>query len=226
MTNYKNLILFDLDNTLLAGDSDYEWGQFLVEKNIVDREISEQKNKQFYEDYKRGELNIFDFLEFQLKPLSLFSLEQLANLHSEFFNKIIQPIMLPKAKSLIQNYLENSENLVVIITATNSFVTRPIANAFGIQHLIATDPEIFDGKYTGKVSGIPCFQAGKIERLHQWLESQNLNISQFENSVFYSDSRNDIPLLEIVKKPIAVNPDDYLRDFATQKSWEILDLRS
>lgn len=216
-----SLAIFDLDNTLLGGDSDHAWGEFLCAKGIVDSDEYSRANDYFYEQYKNGGLNIFEFLEFALKPLAQLDREQLNELHNQFMQEKIAPIMLPKAKELLENHRKQGDYLL-IITATNRFVTGPIADALGVDEIIATDPEEIDGQYTGKVAGIPCFQDGKVTRLNAWLES---NEHSLEESYFYSDSHNDLPLLELVTYPVAVNPDETLEAHANEKLWPVLDLR-
>lgn len=216
-----SLAIFDLDNTLLGGDSDHAWGEFLCEKGIVDSDEYSRANDYFYEQYKNGGLDIFEFLEFALKPLAQLDREQLNELHNQFMQEKIAPIMLPKAKELLENHRKQGDYLL-IITATNRFVTGPIADALGVDEIIATDPEEVDGQYTGKVAGIPCFQDGKVARLNNWLES---NEHSLEESYFYSDSHNDLPLLELVTYPVAVNPDETLEAHANEKLWPVLDLR-
>jgi len=215
------LALFDLDNTLLADDSDFLWGCFLVDNGLVDKTTYDVANQRFYTDYKKGTLDILEFLAFSLKPLTLFSMEKLAELHNEFMQKHITPAMTKKGLAQIQQHREKGD-FTVIITATNSFVTAPIAKAFQVDDLIATEPEIIDGRYTGKVAGTPCFQEGKITRLKQWLENTSHDL---ENSIFYSDSHNDLALLEIVTTPIAVDPDDELKTTALERNWEIRSFR-
>lgn len=215
------LALFDLDNTLLADDSDFLWGCFLVEKDLVDKATYDEANKHFYDDYKKGTLDIFEFLTFSLKPLTQYPTEQLSELHKEFMQKHIAPVMTEKGMAQIQQHRDRGD-ITVIITATNRFVTGPIAEAFQVDDLIATDPEIIDGRYTGKVAGTPCFQEGKITRLKQWLENTSHDL---ENSTFYSDSHNDLSLLEIVTTPIAVDPDDELKATAMAKNWKICSFR-
>lgn len=217
-----SLALFDLDNTLLAGDSDYLWGCFLVEKGLVDKQLYEEANQRFYQDYALGKLDIHEFLNFALQPLASNDAEMLKFLHQEFMEKHIKPIMTRRGKDLIAKHRREGDH-PVIITATNSFVTGPIAQAFGVNDLIATEPEVLDGEYTGKVKGIPCFQQGKIERLHAWLDETKIG---FDNSWFYSDSHNDLPLLEEVAHPIAVDPDDQLRAIASERGWQITSFRS
>ena len=215
------LALFDLDNTLLADDSDYLWGCFLVEKELVDKATYDEANKRFYDDYKKGTLDIYEFLAFSLKPLTQYPTEKLTALHKEFMQKHIVPVMTEKGIAQIQQHRDRGD-VTVIITATNRFVTAPIAKAFQVDDLIATDPEIIDGRYTGRVAGTPCYQEGKITRLNQWLESTSHDL---ENSTFYSDSHNDLSLLEIVTTPIAVDPDDELKARAIEKNWEIRSFR-
>lgn len=215
------LALFDLDNTLLADDSDFLWGCFLVDNGLVDKATYDEANQRFYADYKKGTLDIFEFLAFSLKPLTQFSMEKLAELHNEFMQKHIISAMTQKGIAQIQRHHDNGD-FTVIITATNSFVTGPIAKAFQVDDLIATEPEIIDGRYTGNVAGTPCFQEGKITRLNQWLVN---TAHDLEDSTFYSDSHNDLSLLEVVTTPIAVDPDDELKATALKRNWEIRSFR-
>lgn len=215
------LALFDLDNTLLADDSDFLWGCFLVDNGLVDKATYDAANQRFYAEYKQGTLDIFEFLAFSLKPLTQFSSEKLAELHQLFMQKHILPAMTEKGMAQIQKHRDRGD-FTLIITATNSFVTGPIARAFQVDDLIATEAEIIDGRYTGKVAGTPCFQEGKITRLKQWLEDTPHDL---EGSTFYSDSHNDLSLLEIVTTPIAVDPDDELKATALEKGWEICSFR-
>jgi len=217
-----NLAIFDLDNTLLAGDSDYLWGVYLSEQGIVDKDVYETKNRQFYDQYKNGTLDIFEFHAFSLKPLSENNMAQLEIFHKEYMVNKIQPLISQAAKDLIQKHRDQGD-YILIITATNRFITEPIANLLGVDDLIATDPEIIDGQFTGKLSGIPCFQEGKVTRLHDWMKEHNLNL---DNSWFYSDSINDLPLLEEVTHPVAVDPDDKLRQLAADRHWPVISLRS
>ena len=221
-----NLALFDLDNTLLAGDSDFEWAQFLISKGVVDREIQEAKNIHFYEQYKAGTLDIHEFLAFQLAPLARHQRAELDAWHAEYLEKHIRPIMTIKARTLVLEHLANGD-LCAIVTATNSFVTGPIAREFGIPHLIGTVPAVNpeNGAFSGGPRGTPAFQAGKITRVESWLESMGLWWGSFDNSCFYSDSHNDLPLMQKVKMPIAVDPDDKLRAHASQMGWKIITLR-
>lgn len=216
------LAIFDLDNTLIAGDSDHAWGAYLVEKGIVDAKLYKQANDQFLADYQNGCLDIVSYLSFALKPLAENSLSKLHTWRENFFEEKIRPIMLPKAIDLVESHRAAGDTLL-IITATNQFVTAPIAQAFGIDTLIATEPEMQDGAYTGKIAGTPSFQEGKIERLNDWLETRDESL---EGSFFYSDSHNDLPLLKIVDTPVAIDPDDTLRQFCEQHNWPIRTLRS
>jgi HAD superfamily hydrolase (TIGR01490 family) len=215
------LAIFDLDNTLLEGDSDYLWGTFLVEQGIVDGEYYERENDRFYQEYREGRLDILEFLRFSLRPLQENSVERLQGLRERFLEEKIDPIILPAARELIRKHREADDTLM-IITATNAFVTAPIAQRLGIEHLIATDPEMVDGQYTGEVTGEPSFQEGKVKRLNRWLEERARGLA---DSSFYSDSHNDIPLLERVAHPVAVDPDDTLASHATERGWPIITLR-
>lgn len=218
------LALFDLDNTLLAGDSDFEWAQFLIGKGVLDREVHEAKNHEFYEHYKAGTLDIHAFLDFQLKPLARHTREQLDGWHAEFMSIHIRPIITDKARILVQRHQREADK-VAIITATNRFVTAPIAREFGVEHLIATEVEEINGQYTGRGTGIPCFKEHKITRLDMWLSSLGLLWEDVGESWFYSDSLNDLPLLQRVTHPFAVDPDDTLEAHARLNGWPILTLR-
>jgi HAD superfamily hydrolase (TIGR01490 family) len=216
-----SLVLFDLDNTLLAGDSDYLWGEFLVEKGIVDGDAYRSANERFYEQYRQGRLDIAEFLRFALQPLAQHPPEQLYAWREDFIEQRIKPILLDAAFALVEKHRRVGDVLLVI-TATNRFVTEPIAKLYGIEHLIATTPEFRDGRYTGSFEGTPCFQQGKVTRLNEWLESNDHGL---EGSWFYSDSHNDLPLLERVSNPVAVDPDDTLRNVALAKGWPVISLR-
>lgn len=218
------LALFDLDNTLLAGDSDFQWAQFLIEQKVLDREVYEARNIEFYEQYKAGTLDIHEFLDFQLKPLSRHPREQLNEWRSHFVKQRIAPLVAPGARALIARH-QAEKDLCIIITATNSFVTAPIARMLGIDHLIATEPEQENGEFTGRVAGVPSFQAGKITRLEQWLDAHNLTWLSFLQSWFYSDSLNDLPLLKKVTHPVAVDPDATLHEHAKKSGWPVISLR-
>ena len=216
------LALFDLDNTLLDGDSDFEWAQFLIEQGVVDRELYEAKNQRFYDQYKAGTLDIHEFLDFQLKPLSRHSRKVLDAWHEQFMRDKVQGMISPNARDLVAKHRDAGE-VCVVITATNSFVTAPIAHAFGIEHLIATEPEQKDGEFTGGVAGEPSFREGKIARLEQWMAERGWNWDSFDDSAFYSDSLNDLPLLARVRHPVAVKPDDTLRAHAEREGWPVLE---
>lgn len=215
------LALFDLDNTLLDGDSDYLWGCFLAEHGIVDAEAYESENQRFYAQYLEGSLDIHEFLRFQLKPLATHKRAQLEAWRAQYLVEKIDPILLPRARALLDKHRAQGDQLL-IITATNRFITEPIAKRYGVDQLLATEPEIVAGEYTGAVNGTPCFQAGKVEQLHNWLEKENQTL---EGSWFYSDSHNDLPLLEQVEHPVAVDPDDKLKSHARAMGWPITSLR-
>ncbi len=215
------LAIFDLDNTLLDGDSDYLWGCFLGDRGIVDKQSYEAENKRFYEEYKAGVLDILEFLAFSLQPLSEHGMAELDALHRQFMDEVIRPRITPAARALLAEHRKNGDFLL-IITATNRFITAPIARELEVDDLIATDAEIADGRFTGRVAGTPCFREGKVTRLTQWLKQTGHNLA---GSHFYSDSHNDLPLLELVSHPVAVDPDDTLADHATARGWPILSLR-
>lgn len=219
-----NLALFDLDNTLLDGDSDFEWSQFLIRIGVLDRELFEVKNLAFYEQYKAGTLDIHEFLDFQLKPLSRHSRKTLDEWHRQFMRESVLPMITLQSRDLVRRHL-TAGDLCVIITATNSFVTAPIAREFGVEHLIATEPEHKEGEFTGGVTDVPCFREGKITRLENWLAGRDRTLGSFADSTFYSDSLNDLPLLRKVKHPVAANPDTTLRAHAEQHGWPIISLR-
>ncbi len=217
------LALFDLDNTLLAGDSDYEWTQHLIAKGILDRDTFEQRNSEFFEQYKAGTLNIFEFLDFQLQSLAKNRRADLDTWHAEFMAERIRPMIGHQARDLVARHLAAGD-LCALVTATNSFVTGPIAREFGIPHLIATIPAQDAGEFTGKPRGTPAFREGKIERVEAWLEAMGMWWNAFERSWFYSDSRNDLPLLSRVSDPVAVDPDATLRAHAEAQGWTVLNL--
>jgi HAD superfamily hydrolase (TIGR01490 family) len=215
------LAIFDLDNTLLAGDSDHAWGEFLVERGLVDGAWYKAQNDRFYADYCRGELDIVAYSEFVFAVLAREEAATLAAWHRDFMQEKVGRMLLPKGRELLARHKEAGHRLV-IITATNRFITAPIAAELGVGDLIATEPELRDGRYTGKVCGVPCYQHGKIERLQQWLAETGESL---EEAWFYSDSRNDIPLLEFVTHPVAVDPDEALRAHAASRGWAVLSLR-
>lgn len=217
-----SLAIFDLDNTLLAGDSDYLWGCYLVDRGIVDRDEYEEANARFYEQYRQGRLNIEEFLSFALRPLACHEPERLYAWRRDFVEEFIKPILLPAAFALIERHRQAGD-LPVVITATNRFVTEPIVELYGIEHLIATVPEFSGGRYTGRFEGTPCFQEGKVLRLSEWLAKNGHGL---EDSWFYSDSHNDLPLLNRVAHPVAVDPDDALAKIADEKAWPVISLRN
>jgi len=216
-----SLAIFDLDNTLIADDSDYLWGQFLVDRGIVDKNHYESANAKFYDEYKQGTLDIVEFLHFSLKPLADHNPEQLYQWRAQFIEEIIKPLMLESAQQLIDKHRDRGDTLLVI-TATNRFVTEPIVGLYGIKNLLATTPEFINGRYTGSFNGIPCFQAGKVKLLEAWLTDST---ETMQDSWFYSDSHNDLPLLKLVDNPVAVDPDDKLAEFANASNWPIISLR-
>ena len=218
----KKLALFDLDNTLLEGDSDYEWAQFLIEEGVLHAGEYNAKNEWFYERYKDGTLDIHEFLDFQLAPLARRPRAQLDAWHSQFMQRRIRPIILPGAPALLARH---ADALTAIVTATNRFITRPIATELGVENLLATDIEEVDGVFTGKPRGTPTFREGKIARVNEWLAGRGSRLADYE-SWFYSDSLNDLPLLELVTHPVAVDPDATLRATAEKRGWPVITLRS
>jgi HAD superfamily hydrolase (TIGR01490 family) len=221
-----NLALFDLDNTLIAGDSDFEWAQFLITKGVVDREIQEAKNIAFYDQYKDGTLDINEFLAFQLAPLTRHPRAELDAWHREYMDRHIRPLIGDKARQLVRQHLANGD-LCAVVTATNSFVTRPIVSEFGIPHLIGTVAavDVENGAFSGQPRGTPSFRDGKIERVESWLESLGLWWGSFSDSFFYSDSHNDLPLMGKVRTPVAVDPDQTLYRHSSEMGWKIITLR-
>ncbi|BFM13980.1 HAD family hydrolase [Maricurvus nonylphenolicus] len=216
-----SLAIFDLDNTLIAGDSDHSWGEFIVEQGLVDVEHYRAENDRFYREYENGGLDVNEYLRFALEPLTRYSLDELAKLHQQFMAEKIDPMRLPKAEALLQKHRDAGDYLL-IMTSTNSFVTGPIAASLGVDEIMASEAEIIDGRYTGNVVGTPCFQAGKVTRLQQWLAQYD---GDKENCYFYSDSINDLPLLSEVDNPVAVDPDDTLRAHAEAAGWPVISLR-
>ncbi len=220
----QHLALFDLDNTLLAGDSDYNWSLFLIKQGLLDEKTHHDRNEQFYLDYKNGCLDIYAFLKFQLQPLAQHPKAFLDKLHAQYMDTVIRPMMTKKAQALVDQHKAHGD-LCLVITATNSFVTQPIATAYGIEHLIGTDPEMVDGQYTGGVSGTPSFQQGKVTRLNAWLAERGQTLADFEKSYFYSDSHNDLPLMQLVTHPVAVDADATLTAHAQAHGWPLISLR-
>ena len=219
-----NLALFDLDNTILAGDSDYNWSRFLIQEGYLDGAIHAEKNEKFYADYKAGTLDIYAFVEFQFKPLARNPRTVLNQLLKKYIEEVIKPMITEKARALVKRHQEEGD-LIIVITATNSFITKPIAELFGIENLIGTDPEEKEGEFTGKVSGLPSFKEGKVTRLEAWLKGKNLSLASFEKSYFYSDSHNDLPLMQKVTHPVAVDSDDVLSEYAKSMGWPQISLR-
>ena len=215
------LALFDLDNTLLAGDSDHAWGDYLCERGILDGLAYKARNDAFYQDYLAGRLNITDYLNFSLEILGTSSMDQLEQWHRDFMRDCIEPIILAKGEALLAEHRASGDRLL-IITATNRFVTGPIAARLGVETLLATECEMLDGRYTGRTTDVPCFKEGKVTRLNRWLAENGMSL---EGSCFYSDSRNDLPLLEQVSHPVAVDPDPSLRAEAEKRGWPVISLR-
>ena len=216
------LAIFDLDNTLIGGDSDYLWGEFLCDEGIIsDKDSFQKMNDYFYQQYEIGKLDIYAWAEFSFKVLTEYSLNELNKLRQEFIDTKIRPIFLEKAQNCIDTHKNNGDT-VLVITASNTFITKPVVEMYGIEHLLATEPEFKSGRFTGKVSGIPCFQSGKIDNLMPWLENHNESLN---GSYFYSDSHNDLPLLELVDTPIAVNSDKVLTSVAEEKGWQVFNWR-
>jgi HAD superfamily hydrolase (TIGR01490 family) len=219
-----NLAIFDLDNTLLDGDSDYNWGLYLVKKGYLDEGEYKEQNQKFFEEYQVGKLDIFAFAEFQFRFLKNNTRKFLNDVRSDYINEIIKPMILKKAVDLVNQHKEAGDRLL-IITATNSFITKPIGELFGIDELIGTDPEENEGEFTGKVKGTPSFKEGKVTRLFDWLGEKNLKLADFEKTFFYSDSHNDLALLEVVTNPVVVNGDKILLEKAQEKNWPTLKLK-
>ena len=220
----ERLTLFDLDNTLLGGDSDYGWAQFLIEQGVVNGEDYERRNAAFFADYKAGRLDIHAFLEFQMRPLADNERSALLAWRERFIAEKIRPMLLPKGRKLVDERLAAGD-LIAIVTATNSFITRPIADLYGVRHLVATEPELVAGRFTGRPSGEPCFQAGKLACLEAWLAGLNRKLSDFGESWFYSDSHNDLPLMLAVTNPVAIDPDAMLAAEALSRGWPIASWR-
>jgi len=218
------LALFDLDNTLLRGDSDHAWGEFLISKNLVNEKEHRDKNNYFYDQYKQGRLDIHDYVAFTLEPILHLESDQRNSLHEEFMQHAINPIVLKKGLELVKQH-RDAGDYCIIITATNEFITTPIASLFEVDLLLSTDLEMVDGKYTGKINGTPCYQEGKVTKFKSWLQSENKELT-LSNAVFYSDSINDLPLLAEVSTAIAVDPDLQLRAAAEAEGWKILSLRT
>lgn len=215
------LALFDLDNTLIAGDSDHLWGDFLVEQGVVDAIHYKTTNDAFYQDYVNGRLDIHAYLRFSLRVLTQHPVEQLHQWREQFVREKIEPIILPRGRELVRQH-RNQGHTLMIITATNDFVTTPIAERLGVDHLLATRVEMRHGHYTGDIQGIPCYRDGKVERLYEWLRATG---ERLEQAWFYSDSHNDLPLLKRVDHPVAVDPDPTLAREARERGWSLTSLR-
>lgn len=219
----SGLALFDLDHTLLPIDSDFEWGRFLVRIGILDPAVHEQENQRFYRQYQDGTLNIQEYLDYALQPLSKWPRAEVDGWHAQFMVEVVRPAIRPEAIDLVRHHQE-AGHLCAVVTATNAFVTRPIAGAFGIDHLIATEVEEHLGAYTGRPTGTPSFREGKVTRTLQWLNSLDKTLGTFKRSWFYSDSMNDLPLLRQVTDPVATNPDPRLLEAAQASGWPVLRL--
>lgn len=224
MTQPTRLVLFDLDHTLLPLDSDYQWADFLARSGRAgDPAEAMRRNEELMERYNAGDLTAEQSAEFMLGLLTRASMPELAQWHEQFMAEVIRPAIRENAVRLVQEHMTRGD-LCAIVTATNDFVTAPIARAFGIPHLIATVAEIRNGRYTGRIQGVPSFQAGKVIRVDEWLSGLGLTRGAFDETWFYSDSPNDLPLLEAVSHPVATNPSARLRATAEQRGWRILDL--
>nr|WP_286010017.1 HAD family hydrolase [Larsenimonas salina] len=215
------MAIFDLDNTLLAGDSDHTWGEFLIEQGAVDEKTYRAANDRFHQNYVEGTLNLDDYLNFSLAPLAEYPTEQLNAWHQQFMASKIEPIILARGEELLASHRAKGDYLL-IITATNRFITGPIAERLGVDDLIAIEVEEKEDGYTGRYSGVPSFREGKVERLTMWLEQNGMTL---EDAYFYSDSQNDLPLLQKVDHPVAVDPDEQLRQHAIDAGWRIISLR-
>ena len=218
------LTLFDLDNTLLSGDSDYGWGQFAIRHRLVDAATYEVKNAGFYAAYQQGNLDQMAYLEFCLEPLTHRSRDELDDWHRRFMTETIEPMMSAAGKSLVRQRLDAGD-VVAVVTSTNSFITGPIARAYSIPSLIATEAELDGDRYTGRIVGVPAFRGGKVERVHGWLAARGEQLADYAEIWFYSDSTNDLPLLEAVTHPVVVDPDDGLRAIALSRGWPLVSLR-
>ena len=217
----RNLAIFDLDNTILNGDSDYSWINFLIEKRLVDKDEYERKNKYFYDQYYQGKLNYDEWAEFALTTIKGKKPEEIEDILSKFLSEIIEPMINIYALKLLHDHTHNND-IMLLASATNSVIVEPIAKRLGFKNIVSTEVEIIDEIYTGKVLGIPALSEGKLIKVKEWM-LQN-SIESFDNTSFYSDSINDLPLLVAVSKPVAVNPDDMLREECRKRSWEIIDL--
>ena len=217
-----NIALFDLDNTLIKGDSDYQWGNYLVENNYVDPKLYKEKNENFFEQYRKGTLCAREFAEFSYEPLTKYDFKTLISIRKKFFEEKIKPLILPKAIDLIKFHKERKD-ILAIVTATNSFISRISADYFEINDLLASEPEFIDNKFTGRLHGEPCFQEGKVLKVKEWMKLNNYK--SYDDIYFYTDSHNDIKLLEYCTIPVAVDPDNILKELSKKNNWTIMSLR-
>tara|TARA_Y100001958_G_scaffold148793_1_gene130804 strand:- start:74 stop:730 length:657 start_codon:yes stop_codon:yes gene_type:complete len=217
-----NIALFDLDNTLIKGDSDYQWGNYLVENNYVDPKLYKEKNENFFEQYRKGTLCAREFAEFSYEPLTKYDFKTLISIRKKFFEEKIKPLILPKAIDLIKFHKERKD-ILAIVTATNSFISRISADYFEINDLLASEPEFIDNKFTGRLHGEPCFQEGKVLKVKEWMKLNNYK--SYDDIYFYTDSHNDIKLLEYCTIPVAVDPDNILKELSKKNNWKIMSLR-
>ena len=217
-----NIALFDLDNTLIKGDSDYQWGNYLVENNYVDPKLYKEKNENFFEQYRKGTLCAREFAEFSYEPLTKYDFKTLISIRKKFFEEKIKPLILPKAIDLIKFHKERKD-ILAIVTATNSFISRISADYFQINDLLASEPEFIDNKFTGRLHGEPCFQEGKVLKVKEWIKLNNYK--SYDDIYFYTDSHNDIKLLEYCTIPVAVDPDNILKELSKKNNWKIMSLR-
>lgn len=220
----QSIALFDLDYTLLGGDATWEWMQFLMRRGIVDPATFGPRLARYYEEYAVGTLDIHEFLRFDFEPLALHPRARLEAWRDEYLTEAIEPILLPKAREIIAWHAARGD-LAVVVTAANSFITGPIARMYGIEHLLASDPEERDGEFTGEIAGTPCFHEGKVARLEAWLDERGRALTDFAESYFYGDSQSDIPLLERVTHPVVVQPDTRLAEIARERGWRVISLR-
>ena len=217
-----NIALFDLDNTLINGDSDHEWGNYLVENNYVDSKSYKEKNNMFFEEYKKGTLCPREFALFSYEPLTKYSYKTLLEIREKFFKDKILPLILPKAIDLV-NHHKKKGDIIAIVTATNSFISKVSANFFQITHLLASEPEFINNKFTGNLQGEPCYQEGKVYKVKEWIKKNNF--SNYDEIYFYTDSHNDLQLMEYCTIPVAVDPDETLNRISVKNKWEIISLR-
>ncbi|MBQ0936928.1 histidinol-phosphatase [Ideonella paludis] len=220
----RTLALFDLDGTLLPGDSDHAFGAFMVTLGWADADLWQRRNDEFYAQYQAGRLDLAEYIDFATSVWRDRSPEEAAAAHARYMREVIEPMMHDSARQLVRQHLQ-AGHLCAMVTATNEFVTRPIAAAFELPHILAVNLKRDDqGRVTGAIEGVPTYQAGKIDRVEAWLAEQGLSLDSFDDVVFYSDSTNDLPLLERVRTPIATNPTPALAAIARERGWRILNL--